>query len=68
MAGVQISEVDSKFAIVSVELLRVTFDIYGNLTILVWQLKQYLCNSAFHSWTDCLTTLTMVVNVNMETK
>jgi hypothetical protein len=60
MADFQTSEIDAKFAPVSVGAWRVKFDIHGNHTILVWQLitlQQY-----------CLTTATMVVNVIMENK
>jgi hypothetical protein len=64
MAEVQTSEVDAKPAPDSLGLTWVKF---GNHAIVVWQLKQYLCNRWSHSWTHCLITVTMVGGVIMET-
>jgi hypothetical protein len=60
--------VDEKPAPFSVSLSKVKFGNHGNQTTLVWQLKPYLCNSGYHSWTCCLTTATMVDYVTMEAK
>jgi hypothetical protein len=61
MAEVKTSEVDAKPAPVSLGLSRVKFGNRGNRTFVVWQRKPYLCINGFHSWTHCLTTITMVV-------
>jgi hypothetical protein len=66
MADFQTSEVDAKPAPVNLGLSRVKFSNNGNQTIVVWQWKQYLCNSS--NCTHCLTIVTIVGDVTMETK
>jgi hypothetical protein len=53
MADVQTSVVYAKPVPASLGLSRVMFSNHDNQTILVWQLKPYLCNSWSHSWTYC---------------
>jgi hypothetical protein len=68
MVKVRISEMDIKPAPVSLKLSKVKFGCHGNQTIIVWQLKPYKCSNGSHSWTHCLTTVTIVGDVTMETK
>jgi hypothetical protein len=68
MDVVRTSEVDIKFAPVSVRLWRVKFGNHDNQTIFVSQFKLYLFNNGSRSWTHCLITVTMVSDVTKETK
>jgi hypothetical protein len=47
---------------------RVKTGNHGNHTILVWQLNPYLWNNGLHSWTHCLTTVTIISTVTIEAK
>jgi hypothetical protein len=47
---------------------RSTIGTHGNHTLVAWQLNPYLRKNGSHSWTHCLTTVTMVSNVIMGTK
>jgi hypothetical protein len=60
--------VDEKPAPISFGLSRIQFGNHGNQTIAMWQLMLYLCNNGFHSWTNWLTTVTMVGDATIKTK
>jgi hypothetical protein len=47
---------------------KVKFDNHGRQTIVEWLLKPYLFNNGSHSWTRCLTRVTIIGDVTMETK
>jgi hypothetical protein len=64
MVDIETSDLDSKLTLVNLWLWRVKFGNHGNQTILVWELKPYLFSSGSH----CLTTVTMVGDIIMETK
>jgi hypothetical protein len=44
-----------------------TFDNRGNRTIFLWQFKPYLYKNGSHIWTHCLTTVTTIGGIKMET-
>jgi hypothetical protein len=59
MADDRSSEVDAKLAPVSLGLWMVTFGNHGNQTIIVRQLKRYFCDNGSHTWTHCLSTVSV---------
>jgi hypothetical protein len=68
MANVQTCEVGVKFAAVNVAPWKVKFGNHGNHTILVWQLNPYFATEFSTVEPHCLTRLTMIIDVTMESK